>query len=114
MKRAYRLTVDRREAAALERILRRCASTAMEPLVYRAARASAGPTNQDEGGGGDPLPRYDDNRNGRIGCKEARQHGIAPVHRSHRRTGTCGTGTEMAWSANSGGSLVGRDVRADG
>ena len=31
----------------------------------------------------DPLARYDDNGNGRITCKEAGQHGIAPVHRSH-------------------------------
>ncbi len=33
--------------------------------------------------GDDALARYDDNRNGRITCKEARRHGIAPVHRSH-------------------------------
>ena len=26
---------------------------------------------------------YDDNRNGRITCAEARAHGIAPVHRGH-------------------------------
>ena len=31
----------------------------------------------------DVLARYDDNRNGRITCKEARRHGIAPVPRSH-------------------------------
>ena len=29
------------------------------------------------------LARYEDNRNGRITCKEARRHGIAPVPRSH-------------------------------
>ena len=29
------------------------------------------------------LSRYDDNRNGRITCSEARRHRIAPVHRSH-------------------------------
>ena len=33
--------------------------------------------------GDDALARYDDNRNGRITCKEARRHGIAPVPRSH-------------------------------
>ena len=33
VKRAYRLTVDRREAAALGRFLRGCASMAMEPKV---------------------------------------------------------------------------------
>ena len=29
------------------------------------------------------LQRYDDNRNGRISCREARRHGIAPVKREH-------------------------------
>ena len=82
VKRAYRLTVDRREATALEQILRGCASTAMEPMVCRAAPASAGSTGRATGGD-DVLSRYDDNRNGRITCKEARQHGIAPVRRSH-------------------------------
>ena len=82
VKRAYGLTVDRREAAALERILQGCASTAMEPMVCRAAPALAGDTGRGAGGD-DVLARYDDNRNGRITCKEARRHGIAPVHRSH-------------------------------
>ena len=31
----------------------------------------------------DPLALYDDNGNGRITCKEARAHGIAPVPRDH-------------------------------
>ena len=82
VKRAYGLTVDRREAAALERILQGCASTAMEPMVCRAAPAPARDTGRGAGGD-DVLARYDDNRNGRITCKEARRHGIAPVHRSH-------------------------------
>ena len=30
----------------------------------------------------DALARYDDNRNGRITCKETRRHRIASVHRS--------------------------------
>ena len=83
VKRAYGLTVDRREAAALEQILSRCASTAMEPLVCRTAPASAGSATRAPNGAGDALARYDDNRNGRITCKEARRHGIAPVPRSH-------------------------------
>ena len=78
VKRAYGLTVDRREAAALERILQGCASTAMEPMVCRAAPAPAGDTGRGAGGD-DVLARYDDNRNGRITCKEARRHAIAPV-----------------------------------
>ena len=82
VKRAYGLTVDRREVAALERVLAGCASTAMEPMVCRAAPASGGDT--DRGAGGDAvLARYDDNGNDRITCKEARRHGIAPIPRSH-------------------------------
>ena len=34
-------------------------------------------------GNGDAITRYDDNRNGRITCKEARGHAIAPVRRGH-------------------------------
>ena len=43
-------------------------------------------TRRDTGrgtGGDGVLARYDDNRNGRITCKEARRHGIAPVPRAH-------------------------------
>lgn len=29
------------------------------------------------------LQRYDDNRNGRISCREAKRHGIAPAPREH-------------------------------
>ena len=80
---AYRFTVDRREAPALERIPRGYESMAMEPVVcgreptavWRRTRAPRE---------GDVAPaRYDDNRNGRITCKEARRHGIAPVRRAH-------------------------------
>ena len=81
VKRAYALTVDRRETAALDRVLRSCRSTRMEPKVCRAAPAKpSAPTRQDAN---DALRRYDDNRNERISCKEARRHAIAPVHRSH-------------------------------
>lgn len=81
VKRAYGLTVDQREAAALERVLRSCENTRMEPKVCRAAPAK--PSASTREGGSDALRRYDDNRNGRITCREARRHGIAPVHRSH-------------------------------
>ena len=85
VRRAYGLTIDRREAGALERILDGCASTEMEPIVCRAPTAG----NREPGtgplpdGAGDALARYDDNGNGRITCKEARRHGIAPVGRDH-------------------------------
>ena len=81
VRRVYGLTVDRREAAALERILAACDSTALEPVVCAmpsgASGAAAGVA------GDDALARYDDNRNGAITCAEARRHGIAPVPRSH-------------------------------
>ena len=53
----------------------------MEPIACTATparRAAEVPAS-----GGDALSRYDDNRNGRITCEEARRHGLAPVHRSH-------------------------------
>ena len=81
VRRAYSLTIDRREAAALERILAWCQGTALEPVVCAAPAAAAG--GADRGGGDDALARYDDNGNGRITCAEARRHGIAPVPRSH-------------------------------
>ena len=81
VKLAYGLSVDRREAAALERVLRGCETMAMEPKVCRATPAKPSATTSQ--GRGDALTLYDDNRNGRITCKEARRHGIAPVHRSH-------------------------------
>ncbi len=70
----YSLTVDRDEAIALQRVLSDCTSTdivftdveAIEPTVIAVA-----------------LRLYDDNRNGRITCAEARRHGIAPVPRGH-------------------------------
>ena len=77
----YSLTIDRREANALDRVLASCASTA---LVRGGARVAA---RVDPGGRSGELPaevaQWDDNGNGRITCAEARTHGIAPVHRDH-------------------------------
>ena len=80
---AYALTIDRREVAALERILAGCESTALEPIVCAAPSGSAAGAASASAGGDDALALYDDNRNGRITCAEARRHGIAPVPRSH-------------------------------
>ena len=71
------------EAEALERILSGCTSTAMQPKVCMRTSTSASDDRLDSCAGSEALARYDDNRNGRITCKEARRHGIAPVHRSH-------------------------------
>ena len=86
VKRKYDLTVDRREAAALDRILSACTSTAM---VFRDRASGAAPERQPaardkpSSGAIDALARWDDNRNGRVSCAEARRHGIAPVPRGH-------------------------------
>ena len=65
---AYGLTIDVREKAALSAILERCGSTALEVIDCHLPAA---------------LMQYDDNKNGRITCSEARAHGIAPVSRDH-------------------------------
>ena len=84
VRRAYGLTIDRREAAALDRILAGCDNTALEPVVCAVPSASSSVVPaRSPATGDDALARYDDNRNGRITCKEARGHGIAPVPRSH-------------------------------
>ncbi len=80
VKRKYRLTVDRREAAALERILAGCGSTTM---ILTAPGGSTATPREPAATASDALCLYDDNRNGRITCKEARRHGIAPVPRGH-------------------------------
>ena len=82
VKRKYRLTVDAREARALEGVLSRCASTAMVVADGREA-VSAPSTKAPATGGADALRRWDTNGNERITCREARTHGIAPVRRGH-------------------------------
>lgn len=81
VRRAYDLTIDRREAEVLEHILSQCASVAMEPLV--CSTEPSGRKDRSAVGGGEVLARYDDDGNGRITCREARRHGIAPVSRDH-------------------------------
>ncbi len=82
VKHKYRLTVDRREASALHRVLSACASTAM---VFTKAQGGDGlaASQRNAAASSDALALYDDNGNGRITCKEARRHGIAPVPRGH-------------------------------
>ena len=48
-----------------------------QSLVAEPTPSAAAP------GTGDALPRWDTNGNGRITCREARGHGIAPVRREH-------------------------------
>ena len=80
VKRKYRLTVDAREARALEGVLSRCASTAM--MVAGGREAALSPEAPGPGEA-EALRRWDTDGNGRITCREARAHGIAPVRRGH-------------------------------
>ena len=86
VRRKYALTVDAREARALERVLSGCASTEMVVQSCDAGPSAAAPSaSRDVPSSGTPdaLRLWDDNGNGRITCREARRHGIAPVPRSH-------------------------------
>ena len=82
VKRAYGLTVDRRERDALARTLAGCEDTEIDIIAPGPAAEIAAPSPP-RATGTDALALYDDNGNGRITCAEARRHGIAPVPRSH-------------------------------
>ncbi len=86
VKRKYGLTVDEKEAATLEQVLSGCSSTEMvfaDGESVPMDRKPAAQQKENPGGGSSALDLYDDNRNGRITCAEARRHGIAPVPRGH-------------------------------
>lgn len=80
VRRKYHLTIDRREADALERVLAACHSTAMIGPEGAAVEPEEPPPMPSEI---DALSLWDDNGNGRITCAEARRHAIAPVSRNH-------------------------------
>ncbi len=84
VRRKYGLTIDRREADALEQVLSSCPST--ELVVHACAVGS--PASSDPPAShsataletDDALGLWDDNRNGRITCREAqRRDEICPV-----------------------------------
>lgn len=88
VKRRYGLSVDPREASALDGVLSGCSSLDMVILEQRrtsAPKAADGMSGVSGGSGPPafPLASWDDNGNGKISCAEARRNGIAPVHRSH-------------------------------
>ena len=86
VKRAYGLTVDRRERDALARALAGCEDTHIDMTLRGTVTAASSPANRgtaEASSGTDALALYDDNGNGRITCAEARRHSIAPVPRSH-------------------------------
>ena len=82
----YDLTIDQREADALDRVLTGCTSTALvvfprdtSPPDQIAPTRISTPVDSEV----DALQLWDDNGNGRITCAEARAHGIAPVRQGH-------------------------------
>ena len=82
VRRKYGLTIDQREADALERVLSGCSSTDLV-VVARGAAPPAQDVTSTAADESEALAQWDDNGNGRITCAEARRHGIAPVRRGH-------------------------------
>ena len=74
----YRLTIDRAEAAALDRVLGGCSSTDLLVFARGSTPPAAAAVETPEA-----IAEWDDDGNGRITCAEARAHGIAPVRRDH-------------------------------
>ena len=84
----YNLTIDRREAAALDRVLAGCTSltlvkTAPGAVTTTSSAPPRRPRPPSPFGGAGNISQWDDNGNGRITCAEAWRHGIAPVRRGH-------------------------------
>ena len=83
----YRLTVDSREAAALDDVLSGCADVSLRVAVPAGADPLPGSVRPPPSGSSvepvDALRLWDDDGNGRITCSEARRHGIAPVPGDH-------------------------------
>jgi len=75
----YGLTIDRREASALDAVLAGCRRTDL--IVF--GRGEMPTVTTSLAAGSEVIAAWDDNRNGRISCAEARAHGIAPVTREH-------------------------------
>ena len=86
VRRKYGLTIDRDEAEAAEAVLSQRGATDIVVVecgmaaVPATRPASASASHDDDV---DALALWDDNRNGRITCTEAKRHGIAPVPRGH-------------------------------
>lgn len=79
----YGLSIDPHEAEALERVISACTTADIEKSDCIAASDFPGSRPESPLEGAEALRLWDDNRNGRITCREARHHGIAPVSRKH-------------------------------
>lgn len=97
----YALTVDTREANALERVLSACTSTGMVVRSCEAGRSAAAPKapqSVPSSGTTDALHLWDDNGNGRITCREARPTGSPRCRVAIRPIRPYATAT--VWSAS--------------
>ena len=85
VRRKYGLTVDRREADALERALSGCSSkTMILPRPYvRGGDVFAAAGRDSSVAGTDALALRDEKGKGRFVGEEAQRHRIAPVRREH-------------------------------
>jgi hypothetical protein len=79
IKTKYALSVNRAEADALEKVLATCES--VEIIFFPKADHSM--VDSSTPSSASALKKYDDDKNGRITCAEARAHGITPVRRGH-------------------------------
>lgn len=86
LRQKYKLTIDINEARTLENTLRNCESFEMIMFEGRPEQSDLNAISNVQ----EPnisqksaLTLYDDNGNGKITCKEARAHGIAPVTQDH-------------------------------
>ncbi len=79
----YGLSIDPREAESLEQVLSACTTTEIETSDCSASSDLPASRPASSLQGAEALRLWDDNRNGRITCREARHHGIAPVPRGH-------------------------------
>ena len=103
VRRKYALTVDVREANPLEHVLSACASTEMVIRSCKGGRSAAAPKAPQSvlsSGAADVLHLWYDNGNGRITCREARCHGIAPALRGHPAYPFMHKATVTVWSAS--------------
>ena len=71
--------MTKREADALDRVPATCSSTELITLPRGSASAPAAPGP----GTNESIAEWDDDRNARVSCAEARAHGIAPVARDN-------------------------------
>ena len=79
----YGLSIDRKEAEALEEVLSTCETTGIEPSscppISEVPMTHSAKVREKSSA----LRRWDDNQDGKITCREAQHHGIAPVFRGH-------------------------------